>query len=109
MLAELNISHTRLVMPTKDNVQRLELLLEAAVNLIETKKAVDKLEYDINVAKGRLGLKPIRAEEEEEEEEDVKENEMDVDEEAHDGASSDGGRAQSVMSTKSGRGRKAVC
>ncbi|KAJ7577338.1 hypothetical protein C8J56DRAFT_1113331 [Mycena floridula] len=56
-LAELGIIHSRLVMPTRDNSMLLESLLDATVALIETKKAVDKVDFDIGVAKERLGLR----------------------------------------------------
>ncbi|KAJ7584333.1 hypothetical protein C8J56DRAFT_950702 [Mycena floridula] len=91
-LAELGVIHSRLVMPTRDNSMLLESLLDATVALIETKKAVDKVDFDIGVAKERLGLRNSveRA------------TPMDLDEHL-----ADDGRAQSVLSARSGRGRKA--
>ncbi|KAL0570098.1 swr complex subunit [Marasmius crinis-equi] len=53
-LGELGIQHTRLVMPTKENCALLESLLEATTALVETKKVVDKVEYDIKVLKSQL-------------------------------------------------------
>ena len=104
-LAELRISHTRLVMPTRENSAQLESLLEATSALVETKKLVDKAEYDIKVLKARLGdrgsegadtgigdLEP-----------------MDADGGTAGGnGEADDGRAPSVVSTRSGRSRKQV-
>jgi DNA methyltransferase 1-associated protein 1 len=56
-LAELGILHTRLVMPTRDNCAQLEQLVEATTTLIEMKRLVDKVDYDIEVLKTRLGLR----------------------------------------------------
>src|SRR5262249_55377887 len=56
-LAELGISYSRLVMPTRDNCAQLELVLEAATGLVELKKMVDKVEYDMKVLKARVGHK----------------------------------------------------
>ncbi|KAJ7574757.1 hypothetical protein C8J56DRAFT_1124933 [Mycena floridula] len=91
-LAELGIIHSRLVMPTHNNSMLLESLLDATVALIETKKAVDKVDFDIGVAKERLGLRNSveRA------------TPMDLNEHL-----ADDGRAQSVLSARSGRCRKA--
>lgn len=86
-------------MPTRDNCLQLEGLLDATVALLDTKKAVDKVEYDINVAKSRLGMR-------ESADKDAGDA-MDIDDGASERAGDDG-RAQSVLSTKSGRGRKQV-
>ena len=115
LMTELQIQHTRLVMPTRENCAHLESLLEAAAALVETKKLVDKVDMELKVAKSRLG--------------NASENgegsanggggggkgtpgPMDVDEDAEgeqeepiDGS----GRGQSVVSTRSARGRKQVC
>ncbi|KAH8094905.1 hypothetical protein BXZ70DRAFT_1009849 [Cristinia sonorae] len=56
LMGELQICHTRLVMPTRENNAKLESLLEAASSLVETKKLVDKVELDIRVARERLGM-----------------------------------------------------
>lgn len=96
-LSELGISHSRLVMPTRENCAQLESLLDATSALVETKKVVDKVEYDIKILKARLG---IRGSEGAEEGGDG----MEVDE----GGDGDDGRAQSVVSTRSGRSRKHV-
>ncbi|KAJ7765063.1 hypothetical protein DFH07DRAFT_867200 [Mycena maculata] len=103
-LAELGVSHTRLVMPTQGNVALLEGLIEAATALVETKKVVDKVEYDIQVLKNRLGMQGPATKMEE------TDGGMEVDE----GGDADGdgegegedGRAQSVVSTRSARSRK---
>ncbi|KIL70187.1 hypothetical protein M378DRAFT_183754 [Amanita muscaria Koide BX008] len=65
-LAELGILHTRLVMPTRDNCAQLEQLVEATTTLIDTKRMVDKVDYDIKVLKTRLGLREGQGDEEEE-------------------------------------------
>ena len=56
-LSELGISHSRLVMPTRENVVQLESLLDATTVLIEIKRLVDKADYDIKVSRNRLGLR----------------------------------------------------
>ncbi|KAJ8582862.1 hypothetical protein M405DRAFT_749613 [Rhizopogon salebrosus TDB-379] len=103
-LTELGINHTRLVMPTRENCGRLESLIEASAALIDTKKTVDRVEQDIRVLRVRLGKQS------EGPEEDGKEGTpMEVDGGAGvDGECElkDGGRAQSIVSTRSGRGRK---
>jgi DNA methyltransferase 1-associated protein 1 len=111
-LTELGINHTRLVMPTRENCARLELLIEATTALIDTKKVVDRVEQDIRVLRVRLGRASEGAEE------DGKEGTpMEVDGGAEAGADADAdadaegevdGRAQSILSTRSGRGRKQV-
>ena len=102
-LAELGISLTRLVMPTRDNVAQLESLLEATMALIEMKRVVDKVDYDIEVLRTQLGLK------EGQENENLKAEGMDVDEKIADGEAGKDGRAQSIVSARSGRGgRKQV-
>jgi hypothetical protein len=55
-LTDFRISHSRLVIPTADNIARLESLLEAAGALVETKKAMEKTDYNIHVAKRQLGI-----------------------------------------------------
>lgn len=105
-LAELGISHSRLVMPTRDNVAQLESLLEATTALVETKRVVDKVEYDINVLKTRLGMREGSGAEGEGEG-GTATYAMDIDE-VNDGDAADDGRAQSVVSTRSARSRKHV-
>jgi len=56
-LSELGISHSRLVMPTRENVAQFESLLDTATALIETKRLIDKSDYDIKVLRNRLGLR----------------------------------------------------
>ncbi|GJJ07086.1 hypothetical protein Clacol_001285 [Clathrus columnatus] len=55
-LAEMRVNITRLVMPTKENVQRLETLIEATTTMIDMKKAVDRLDHEIRTHKKLLGL-----------------------------------------------------
>ncbi|KAN0097425.1 hypothetical protein V8E55_001871 [Tylopilus felleus] len=103
-LAELGITYSRLVMPTRDNCAQLESLLDATTALIETKKVVDKVEQDIRVLKARLGIR-----ESESVDRDAKESTpMDVDEckEDRDVDADAEGRAESVVSGRSGRSRK---
>jgi hypothetical protein len=87
-------------MPTRDNVTQLESLIEATMALIEMKRIVDKVDYDIQVLRARLGLK------EEQEGEEVKVEGMDVDESMAEGEPDEDGRAQSVASARSGRGSR---
>lgn len=56
-VAELGLSSSRLVMPTRENVAQLDTTLEAMLALLETKRLVEKAEYDIQVLKKRLGLR----------------------------------------------------
>lgn len=98
-LAELGISLSRLVMPTRDNVAQLESLLEATMALIEMKRVVDKVDYDIEVLRTQLGLK------ERLESENLRTERMDIDENIVDETGNDG-RAQSISSARSGRGSR---
>ncbi|KAF7432954.1 swr complex subunit [Pleurotus ostreatus] len=116
IFAELGINNTRLVMPTRDNCARLEGLMEHISALVESKKILDKLEYDIQVAKKRLG---IRNSEDREggggggkgkgvgigSAMDVDDGDADADAEAEEESVRDG-RAQSIVSTKSARSRR---
>ncbi|KAJ7180276.1 hypothetical protein C8R43DRAFT_870600 [Mycena crocata] len=106
-LAELGVSHTRLVMPTQGNVALLEALLDATATLVDTKKVVDKVEFDIQVLKNRLGMRGAAPKTEEGE---GVPDAMEVDDgnDAEGDAEGDGedGRAQSVVSTRSARSRK---
>lgn len=110
LMAELQINHTRLVMPTRENNIQLEGLLEAAAALIETKKLVDKVDMDLRVAKARLGGGGEGGSGEGSVGGGDNEMEMDEDAEGEQEEGIDGsGRGQSVVSTRSGRGRKQVC
>lgn len=102
-LAELGISHTRLVMPTRDNVAQLESLLEATMALIEMKRVVDKVDYDIQVLRSRLGLKEDQGGGTGE---DTKGDGMDVDESVAEGEAGEDERAQSIVSVRSARGSR---
>ncbi len=53
-LGELGINHTRMVMPTRDNLQLHESLIEAASSLVETKKVIDKIDLEILVLQEQL-------------------------------------------------------
>ena len=89
-------------MPTRENCQRLELLLDAATALVETKKQVDRIDQEIRLAQERLGQGSAEGDAEDGEGED---DAMDVDEQEQE---QEDGRAQSVLSTRSGRARKQV-
>lgn len=84
-------------MPTRENCAQLDNLLEAASALVETKKQVDRIEQEIRVMQERLGRSSEGGDEEA----------MDVDEnEGEGGEANEDGRAQSVVSTRSGRSSK---
>jgi DNA methyltransferase 1-associated protein 1 len=101
LLSEQGINHTRLVMPTRENCAQLEVLIEAATALLETKKVVDRVEQDIRLLKARLLSKEGNVVGED--------NAMDVDQETSGEGEALEGRSQSVVSTRSGgRGRKGV-
>ncbi|KAJ7682622.1 hypothetical protein DFH06DRAFT_1278180 [Mycena polygramma] len=108
VLAELGVSHTRLVMPTQGNVALLEGLLEATSTLVETKKVVDKVEFDIQVLKNRLGMQGAPKTEETDGGIDAMEVDdgNDADGDADGEGEGEDGRAQSVVSTRSARSRK---
>ncbi|KAI6003685.1 hypothetical protein EDD15DRAFT_2156068 [Pisolithus albus] len=107
-LAEVGVRYPpRLVMPTRENCAKTESLLDATTALIDTKKIVDRVDQDIRVLRARLGLRESAGTDG-----DVRESmQMDVDESKDGGTNKEGevdGRAQSVVSTRSGRGRKQV-
>lgn len=104
LLGELGISNTRLVMPTRDNLAKFSALIDAAQQLVEIKKAVDKHDQDIKTTKARIAV--LRGESVEGDG-DAPGTPMDVDEGA-DGEGDVDGRAQSVMSARSTRSRKQV-
>lgn len=91
-LQEVGINHTRLVMPTRENVAALESVFEAANALVEMKKAVDRVEQEMRILKIRLG-----------EEEEGSQVGMEVDAEPEPEVRE--GRAQSVVSSASRGGR----
>jgi len=95
--AELGISLSRLVMPTRDTLVAHETLLEAVTSLVEMKKVADRVDQDIRTAKMRLGMR---------ESEVPAEMPMDVDEDGQAPDTPGQGRAHSVVSTRSGRSRK---
>lgn len=111
-LSELGISHSRLVMPTRENVTQFESLLDATTALIEIKRLIDKADYDIKVARNRLGLREKSHSLGDGETKVENDDAMDVDYTQGDGdgdiEEGDDGRGQSVVSTKSGRSRKHV-
>lgn len=87
-------------MPTRDNIQRFESLLDATAVMIDMKKAVDRVEQEIRTQKKLLGMiagedsttpghggetRPAEADSGDQNKEDVKEetgqNKIDVDRE----------------------------
>jgi len=104
-LAELGISASRLVMPTRDNMAQLEALIDLTAQLLETKRLVEKVEHDVAVLRNRVELR---------DEEDTLEAKMEgvdtMDVDSQTGADAEGeteddtGRAESVISARSGRG-----
>lgn len=95
--AELGVSLSRLVMPTRDTLISHEALLEAITSLVELKKVADRVDQDIRTAKMRLGMRESEA---------PADGPMDVDEDGQAPDTPGEGRAQSVVSTRSGRSRK---
>jgi DNA methyltransferase 1-associated protein 1 len=89
-------------MPTRDNILYLESLIDATTALVETKKFVDKMDYDIRVLKGRLGMSDGQG--------DGGGDEMAIDDGGDEEPVGDDGRAQSVLSARSAgaRNRKHV-
>ncbi|KAF9534718.1 hypothetical protein CPB83DRAFT_842813 [Crepidotus variabilis] len=109
-LAELGISATRLVMPTRDNFAQLESLLDVTTHLVETKRLVDKADYDISVLKKRMEIREgsqVDGGGDGEDGMDIDGSQAGVDAEGET-EEGDDGRAVSVMSGRSGRagGRK---
>lgn len=109
-LAELGINHTRLVMPTKDNCEKLESLLDAAAALVDLKRAVDRVDQEIRTARMRLESKSSSASvagDAAETPMDVDQDETGTERDADGEKEEDSVRAQSVVSVRSGRARKA--
>lgn len=96
-------------MPTRDNCLQLDSLIDATTALVEAKRLMDKLDFDIRVAKTRLGMRDSQGAEGEGEGEAEGNNgdSMDVDE-GNEGGEGEGGRAESVLSARSARSRKHV-
>ncbi|KAF7301827.1 Myb-like domain-containing protein [Mycena indigotica] len=94
-MTELGISSTRLVMPTAANLVHLENVMDAATNLVETKRNVDRVEFEIQVLRGRLGMQTTAPKNEDGEPMEL--------EDADGEAEPEEGRAQSVVSTRSAR------
>jgi DNA methyltransferase 1-associated protein 1 len=118
-LTEVGVQHTRLVMPTRENIGHLEALLEATCALIETKKLVDKVDTDIRILRTRIDSRLNPPAEKEASGDTAKEgdvpteNAMDVDAEDNgdkdaEGEPDDEEKAPSVVSARNGRNRKQV-
>ncbi|OJT07101.1 SWR1-complex protein 4 [Trametes pubescens] len=105
VLNEIGISHNRLVMPTAENIARMEPVLSSANSVVDMKKSLDKVEQDLRIAKARLAA--LRGETAEEGSGDAPQTPMEV-EEGADAESVAGDRAQSVVSTKSTRSRRQI-
>ncbi|KAF8742882.1 SANT/Myb-like domain of DAMP1, partial [Rhizoctonia solani] len=54
IIGELGLSHDRLVMPTRANIEKIESLQQAAMGLVEVKRAHDRTKHELSVLKGRL-------------------------------------------------------
>ncbi|CAE6511075.1 unnamed protein product [Rhizoctonia solani] len=54
IIGELGLSHDRLVMPTRANIEKLEGLQQAAMGLVEVKRAHDRTKHELAVLKARL-------------------------------------------------------
>lgn len=54
IVGELGLSHDRLVMPTRANIEKLEALQSAALGLVEVKRSLDRTKHELAVTKGRL-------------------------------------------------------
>ncbi|CAE6505686.1 unnamed protein product [Rhizoctonia solani] len=54
IIGELGLSHDRLVMPTRANVEKLEGLQQAAMGLVEVKRVHDRTKHELAVLKARL-------------------------------------------------------
>lgn len=103
VLAELGITHSRLVMPTRENCAQLEGLFDAAAALVDTKKVVDKVDQEIRVLKARMaGRASVGA----------RSDAMDADDNDGDGGEGepdgDSARAHSVAASALSIGRKRV-
>jgi DNA methyltransferase 1-associated protein 1 len=96
-------------MPTRENVAQFESLLDATTALIETKRLIDKADYDIKVSRNRLGLREKSQSVGDGEPKIENDDAMDIDYTQGDGdgdvEDGDDGRGQSVVS---GRSRKHV-
>jgi DNA methyltransferase 1-associated protein 1 len=57
LLDEMGIGYSKLVMPTRQNVSQLELLFEAAEALLDTKRAMDRVDQEVRVLKQQLALR----------------------------------------------------
>jgi len=101
-LSELGISHSRLVMPTRENIAQFESLLDATTALIEIKRLIDKADYDIKVSRNRLGLRE-KSQVGDGEPKIENDDAMDIDYTQGDDIEEGDGRGESVVS---GRSRK---
>ncbi|EUC66466.1 SWR1-complex protein [Rhizoctonia solani AG-3 Rhs1AP] len=54
IIGELGLSHDRLVMPTRANIEKLEGLQQAAMGLVEVKRVHDRTKHELVVLKARL-------------------------------------------------------
>ncbi|QRV72927.1 SWR1-complex protein 4 [Ceratobasidium sp. AG-Ba] len=54
IVAELGLSHDRLVMPTRANIEKLESLQAAALGVVDVKRSLDRTKHDLQVHKARL-------------------------------------------------------
>ena len=54
-LGELKIKYDRLVMPTRDTIAQMESLLDAAGQLVEAKRALDRVDSEIRIMRQKRG------------------------------------------------------
>lgn len=54
ILDEMGVAYTKLVMPTQNNLNQLKGVFEACEALVETKRAVDRVDQEIRTLKSRL-------------------------------------------------------
>ena len=110
-VAELGLSSSRLVIPTRENVAQLDATLEAMLALLETKRLVEKAEYDIQVLKKQLGLREQSAADGKGTISGMESVHVDYAPKGGDAAGETPGeneRSQSVLSVRSARSRKHV-
>lgn len=56
MVEELGVNPSRLVMPTRENVEKVDLLMHAAQNLLEMKKQHDRAEQELRILQAQRDM-----------------------------------------------------
>lgn len=54
VFSEMNLSHSKLVMPSTANIEKMEALMAATGGLVDMKRMVDKVEQEVRVLRSRL-------------------------------------------------------